>query len=416
MLILLYVVSKNMFEPKEYEKNIKTDNYEYNIKNIKTGNKLVDQKINKYIDNKISFVKKKTKYKMQIDYKISEYKNIKTFDFKEVEYSDSKKIAEEHKIYNIKDGQAIKLTDVFDKKTDYKNFLQDRLYYFSLMFMNENSIKVNEDKLKKLVSIDTCNDFYINEDGINFVISLSNISDYSEIITKTFTYSQLSEYLKENFKIYINESFEKTRVTRNIDYFKDKKIVAITFDDGPSNLTTNRLLDELDKRGVKVTFFVVGTNAEKNPDIIKRMYLEGHDIGIHTYSHSNLLKLSDEEIYSQKSSVVDIVKSATGFEPTLLRPPYGNIDDRVKSIYPMKNILWNVDSEDWKSRNADIILEQIMSTTDDGDIVLFHDIYDTSVDGALKSIDELSRQGYSFVTINELLQIKGDTKDTYYGF
>ena len=82
----------------------------------------------------------------------------------------------------------------------------------------------------------------------------------------------------------------------------------------------------------------------------------------------------------------------------------------------MKNILWNVDSEDWKSKNVDMIYDEIMASTDDGDIVLLHDLYETSVDGALKSIDELLKQGYEFVTISELLQIKGDTKDTYYGF
>lgn len=405
LFLILHFISKNRFEQKEYTLSKRTNNYEYNISIIKTGNKIIDKEMKTYIKEKISSISKKTNYKININYEIKEYKNIFTYDFIDLEYEGNNKIVEEHKVFNVKDNIFIKLNDIFEEKTDYKKYIEDRIYYYVLHYSYQNNIQVDESKLHDY------NDFYMDQDGIHFYIYLEN-----QKLEKIFSYPELDKYLKEEFKTYIGVSFEKLRVNRDIEQFRDKQIIAFTFDDGPAENTTNRLLDELDKRGVKVTFFVVGNNALKYPDIIKRMYLEGHDIGIHTYSHPNLLRLTDEEVLYQKTSVVDIVNGITGYSPTMLRPPYGSIDDRVKGIYPMKNILWNVDSEDWKSKNVDMIFEEIMKSTDDGDIVLLHDLYETSVDGALRSIDELSKMGYEFVTVSELLQIKGDIKDTYYGF
>jgi len=404
ILFIFIIISKKSIK-KDYSFYKKTDKYEYKV-NVKiTKNNEIDDQIKKYVDDKISLVKEKTNYKLDFNSVKKEYKEIVTYDYVDLEYKKKDKVVEKHMVYNLKNNTILKLNDIFNDKTNYEQYIKDKLYYYVLHYSYQNNIKVDDLKIKDL------NNFYIDQEGIHFYVLVNNLT-----VKKTFSYPELNEYINEEYKTYIGQSFEKQRTTRNIDNFKDKKVIAITFDDGPGGDTTNRLLDELDKRDIKVTFFVVGTNVSKYPDIIKRMYIDGHDIGSHTYNHANLTKLSDDEIYKQKSSVVELVNSITGFSPTLIRPPYGSIDNRVKSIYPMKNILWNVDSEDWKSKNVDMIYDEIMKATDDGDIVLLHDLYETSVDGALKSIDELLKQGYEFVTISELLQIKGDTKDTYYGF
>lgn len=403
LFIFIIIPKKNI--KKDYSFYKKTDKYEYKV-NVKiTKNNEIDDQIKKYVDEKISLVKEKANYKLDFNSVKKEYKEIVTYDYVDLEYKKKDKVVEKHMVYNLKNNTILKLSDIFNDKTNYEQYIKDKLYYYVLHYSYQNNIKVDDLKIKDL------NNFYIDQEGIHFYVLVNNLT-----VKKTFSYPELNKYINEEYKTYIGQSFEKQRTTRNIDNFKDKKVIAITFDDGPGGDTTNRLLDELDKRDIKVTFFVVGTNVSKYPDIIKRMYIDGHDIGSHTYNHANLTKLSDDEIYKQKSSVVELVNSITGFSPTLIRPPYGSIDNRVKSIYPMKNILWNVDSEDWKSKNVDMIYDEIMASTDDGDIVLLHDLYETSVDGALKSIDELLKQGYEFVTISELLQIKGDTKDTYYGF
>lgn len=187
------------------------------------------------------------------------------------------------------------------------------------------------------------------------------------------------------------------------------KLVAVTFDDGPS-LYTNGLLDELAKRDVVVTFFVQGCNAERYGSVIKKAYEAGHQIASHTYNHPNLVKLSTEEVQKQLSRTRDILNQAIGVESSyMLRPPYGSYNAAVLAASGTPAILWSVDTLDWQSRRADAVYQHIVNDTRDGSIILMHDLYSSTVEGALRGIDYLQEQGYELVTVSELLRRRGVT-------
>ena len=191
------------------------------------------------------------------------------------------------------------------------------------------------------------------------------------------------------------------------------KLVALTFDDGPGKNTTPRLLDELKKRQAKATFFVVGTNAERYPDILKRMDAEGHVIGSHTWSHKNLTKVSKAELEDQLQRCSDAIEKAVGHGPALLRPPGGSYDNRLLAYcreigLPLAN--WSVDTRDWQTRSSSAVLAAAFQEGKygirDGAIVLMHDVYESTVDAAVEIMDRLTQEGYIMVTVPELLQAR----------
>ena len=186
-----------------------------------------------------------------------------------------------------------------------------------------------------------------------------------------------------------------------------KPAIALTFDDGPNPSTTNRLLDILEQSGAKATFFMLGNLVSGGPDCIKRMKELGMEIGSHTYDHTQLTKLSAEGVQSQVQRTNDNVNKIIGEKPTVMRPPYGAYNATVKAGAGVPIILWSVDTLDWKSRNADSVCEVVRKNVRDGSIILFHDIYGTSVDAVERLIPELQRQGYQLVTVSELAAAKG---------
>ncbi len=192
---------------------------------------------------------------------------------------------------------------------------------------------------------------------------------------------------------------------KNLSVFKEEKQknIALTFDDGPKKSTTNRLLDELKKRNIKANFFVLGMYAEENPDIILRMINEGHLIGNHTYDHKSLYKIKDDEIKEEVNKTNEIIYNITGRIPEYFRPSYGNINEKIRKLIPLKVVKWTVDSKDWAFQNVDRIYNHVINKIKENDIILMHDIYDTSVDAALKIIDKLEKENYKFVTIDKLI-------------
>jgi len=183
------------------------------------------------------------------------------------------------------------------------------------------------------------------------------------------------------------------------------KLIALTFDDGPSSVTTPVLLDGLAERGVHATFFLVGSMVADNPDVVRRMAAEGHQIGVHTYDHSSttgLLDLSGEQFDAQVGVTARMITQLTGQTQFAFRPPYGFVDDRVRSLTPGPIVLWSIDPEDWRDQDARREAELILSQAEDGAIILLHDIFSQSVEAALQVIDSLHQQGYLFVTVDEL--------------
>lgn len=188
------------------------------------------------------------------------------------------------------------------------------------------------------------------------------------------------------------------------------KLIALTFDDGPSAANTGRLLDGLKARGAHVSFFMTGQNAKRNPSLVKRAYEEGHQICSHTYDHALLTNLKNSEIKAQLDKTNKILDDAIGYDLSYcLRPPYGGYNDRVLSTANTPCYYWSVDTRDWESRNANSAYNMFLRYARDGSIVLMHDLYGTTVTAALNAIDTLQKQGYEFVTLSELQVRRGIT-------
>ncbi len=190
--------------------------------------------------------------------------------------------------------------------------------------------------------------------------------------------------------------------------------VALTFDDVPDPRFTPQVLDVLKKYNVKATFFIVGKRAEKHPALVKRMVREGHIMGNHSYSHPEFSKLTMNDFRKQILHTGDIIHNLTGYTPKMIRPPYGDINEKQlqwaqKQQYSIVN--WNVDSLDWKGLSKDEVKQNILSAVKPGSIVLQHagggvgSNLQGTIDALPEIIEELRARGYSLVTLDEMLNI-----------
>ena len=188
------------------------------------------------------------------------------------------------------------------------------------------------------------------------------------------------------------------------------KLMAITFDDGPGEYTLD-LLDGLAERGVLATFFITGSRVAYYPGVLDAIAAGGHQLANHTHNHKNLNTLNADQVRYEINATRDLLVAAGGDQTYYVRAPYGNANKTVKSVVNAPLIYWSVDPEDWKYRNADTVYENIVNNAYDGCIILCHDVYRTTVDGALRAIDTLQTQGYEFVTVEQLLTRRGITPE-----
>ncbi|KAJ8324452.1 hypothetical protein BDV3_005097 [Batrachochytrium dendrobatidis] len=206
-----------------------------------------------------------------------------------------------------------------------------------------------------------------------------------------------------------NTSDGKTAESPESTKCKDADSWALTFDDGPSD-PTPKLLDELKKRDIKVTFFVVGSRVEQHPEHLKRAYAEGHQIGIHTWSHPSLSKISVESVISEIMYTARIIKETIGVTPTAVRPPYGDVDSRVRTIIRnmgMSVVLWTVDSGDsgGSTTVADTLKKAAEVTPKSGHISLEHDLFSNQAGQAPAAMDAIKAAGYKLVRIDDCLGV-----------
>lgn len=187
--------------------------------------------------------------------------------------------------------------------------------------------------------------------------------------------------------------------------------VALTFDDGPRRETTTLLLDGLAQRGVHATFFPVGERVAGNEDLILRMEREGHQVGIHSQRHRVLTGLSDAQLRDEVETLNDTLSNLLGGDSLMLRPPYGLVDDGLLRRVGHPIILWSVDPEDWSDHDVQRQTAHILDRVQDGDIILLHDIYDTSVETALQVADALLKKGFRLVSVEELFALRGETAE-----
>ena len=220
---------------------------------------------------------------------------------------------------------------------------------------------------------------------------------------------------KKTISHYLCYFSEKGVLLRKID--KNKKMVALTYDDGPS-IYTPRILKTLKENNSVATFFVVGNRVPTYSDTVKKAHDMGCEIGNHTYEHKSLPNLSETEVKRQISKTNKEVKKAIGEKPVIMRPTGGATNANVKQWVGMPSIIWSIDTLDWKTRNADSTKKAVLDHVKDGDIVLMHDLYSATASASETIIPELVKRGYQLVTVSELAECRGGMKETgaYYSF
>lgn len=254
----------------------------------------------------------------------------------------------------------------------------------------------------------------ILDNGDLFIDYDYNIKD-NNIFIKFYEYVTKLNTIKEN--IYeINYDYELDHIIKKrvfeednydiLNYTKSDKLVAFTFDDGPS-YNTIKIVNTLVKYDSKATFFLVGNQIEKYAKTMDVLVKNGMDIGNHTYSHKELTKLRDKEILKEIDLTNEVIYNKTGIKPMFLRPSYGAMNKRIKKLSTMPIIIWNIDTLDWKYHNSNKIKDKILKYVSDGDIILMHDTYVATLNAVEMVIPELKKQGYKIVSVSELFKYKG---------
>lgn len=254
----------------------------------------------------------------------------------------------------------------------------------------------------------------ILDNGDLFIDYDYNIKD-NNIFIKFYEYVTKLNTIKEN--IYeINYDYELDHIIKKrvfeednydiLNYTKSDKMVAFTFDDGPS-YNTIKIVNTLVKYDSKATFFLVGNQVEKYAKTMDVLVKNGMDIGNHTYSHKELTKLRDKEILKEIDLTNEVIYNKTGIKPMFLRPSYGAMNKRIKKLSTMPIIIWNIDTLDWKYHNSNKIKDKILKYVSDGDIILMHDTYVATLNAVEMVIPELKKQGYKIVSVSELFKYKG---------
>lgn len=189
----------------------------------------------------------------------------------------------------------------------------------------------------------------------------------------------------------------------------EKKLIAFSFDDGPSRKNTEKILKALDKNNARATFFMLGQNAKYYPDLVKKVEESGNEVAGHSWNHPLLTKLGKKGVKKQMSQMNEAIASVTGSDVGLLRPPYGSINRTVKNTVKDPLILWSIDTLDWKTLNADKTADAILKQAKDGDIILMHDIHAPTAEAVKKVLPKLEKKGFQVCTVSELLEARNIT-------
>lgn len=290
-------------------------------------------------------------------------------------------------VFDTNTNELVELDDVF--VNDY-TFILEQLIVEELYAIDNSK---NRTTLFNEVDMDSINNFMLSDNSLELIVNNQNIS---------IDLGQLDKFLVGN-----EHSFKPNIKERKID--PDKKMIALTFDDGPHYQFTNEILDVLEAYDAAGTFYVLGSRV--TPDAyptLQRMVNGGSEIGNHSFSHPSYPSLSLEEINQELSSTNENVYKATSIYPRTIRPPYGALSNDLINNTNSPFIMWSIDTLDWKFRDGPKTANYVTSIVEDGDIVLLHDIYQATADATRLIIEQLSKEGYQFVTVSELLEYRYD--------
>lgn len=398
------------------------------------GKKEIDQYIQAYVTDQVAHYEKKLK-------KLSKKKKSElTITYKIVHYSKQTLsiVFDEYESVNGEKGTSSLKTFTFDlpaqKQMTLKNlFKEDANYLDRLSAISYAELK------KQMKTADFDPDLQkgtqaANQNFSQFALLENSIVIYfkpyqlgaEQMKTKTIAIQ------KDLFKDMLSDAYKDEAVNKNkvketppkhivnempqqgapID--PTKKVVAMTFDDGPNPSSTNVILDGLKEMNGHATFFVLGSRVQYYPETIERMVKEGNEVGNHSWDHPQLTRLNEAQVKHQIGDTQALIKQVSGYEPLHVRPPYGAVNANVRRYIGNVGVtLWDIDPEDWKYRNVPHSVQAVMSQVGDGKVILMHDIYQTSAEAAVEIMKQLHAQGYQLVTISQLEQVKKEREQLH---
>lgn len=404
LLILVCGCSRNDMVETVVEKS---NNIMIAINYPTTGINNLDKTVNEYIKTIYDTFKEEYQNyyslldssELNIDYKylkVDKYTSIVLYTY--INTSKLEHPINEVKTFVYKKNKMITIKDLI--KPDKLNEL---IPYIKESITNKYKACVLNELIDKEITSNYENyqDFSIDSSNLTLYFNPYKISSGGcNVISIDIPLSKLDIYFDEK-----NENHKETIKFVNNIIDPTKKVVAITFDDGPSNYT-NKILEILERYNSSATFFVLGNKANHYQDTLINILASGSEIGNHSYNHKWLSRLDIKDIKIQIDDTQKIIKSLTGYTPSLLRPTYGSVNSKVKNATDLPIVLWDVDSNDWKIKNSKTIAKRVLKDVSDMDIILFHDTYERTLRAIEIIIPELINQGYQLVTVSELNEVK----------
>lgn len=297
------------------------------------------------------------------------------------------------KIYEYGTENELKMEDLIkeEKVEDYNNKINELIKLKYPKFVADTLINEDVDRS------------YILRDN-ELVIYFNNVETNPKVeglLYLKVNYNEIKDCI--NFTASLDKEYQNES---GYDYTNAKKSVAITFDDSPNKNKTDRILASLQDNHFHATFFIVGERAVYNKDLLINIKNLGNEIGSHTYYHQNMKRLSDEEVINDFKNMNDFYQSIFNENLNLIRPPYGSINESQQTLLDASYILWSLDTNDWRYRSSDYLVNYVIDNIKDGDIILFHDAYDSSAKAIEELLPILYSKGYQVMSVSELFKLK----------
>lgn len=305
-------------------------------------------------------------------------------------------------VFDIKKNKFLSLSDVIDQ-----NDLKKITVQIQKQLLKEYPESINTKSLSGTITPEYKHFTHFTFDDENLILYFNPYelsSDYYHIIDIEIPLENINLKLDLELGTNIEKQPIVTKTTSQI-IDPNKKMIAITFDDGPGRYTKD-ILKILKKYDAYATFFVLGNKVEIYDESTRAIMKQGSEIGNHSYNHKWLIKLKKDEFIDQINMTQDIIERTTGYRPKVLRPTYGDVNETMKKNTDLDIVLWNIDTLDWKIRNPKKIANRVIGKVEDGDIVLMHDTHKQTVEALKLILPKLKEEGFQFVTISELKEAR----------
>lgn len=310
--------------------------------------------------------------------------------------------------YLYKDENNNYLSKIYDYNTleelEIISFIKkEKIEEYNTKIKNLVYMKYPKFIAKELIKDNVKNSYLFRENELVIYFNEYNIEPkVKEVLFLKVNYNEIKEYL--NFSVLLESDYENES---GYKYTNSKKSVAITFDDSPNLGKTNKILTYLKDNHFHATFFVVGDKCDKNEDLLLSIKNNGNEIGSHTYWHQNISKITDNELYIDYINVNNIYKRLFNENLKYFRPPYGIYKKKQLNLLDTSFILWSLDTKDWKYKNSEYLVSYVLNNIKDGDIILFHDTYNSTVKAIEKLLPLLYSENYQVMSVGELAKLKG---------